>query len=193
MIKVIDKSDRAALRVVLSITRTNNVIITPGCFAASCKNAVITVTQGHNIPAGQYICKDYFLDPCEVQPTQTMPIQSSDARYLGQVPSAPAWQMQMALADLSGQIFSTSYLKALFILYKGQSVTVIRDHEIIFFTLQNITLALTLSVPTTRVLLSGLPVTQHQALKALASKHSTSVNQIILATIKKGIKNETDY
>jgi len=181
MIKITDESEKMALRIALSINRTKRVDIAPGRISASCRDATVVIAQGHNIPAGQYVCKDFFLDPVGRSPS---PASAPDATHLGQVPSAPAWQMQMAIAELTGHVLSTRYLRALSIVYKGRPVTVSGDPTHMYLTLENITLTVALPVHTTKVLVSGVPVGRHQALKELARKQGTSMNKLILAAIK---------
>ena len=189
MIKVTNTNDRAALKVALSIARADNIEIRPGHISASCRGAAISVTHEHNIPTDRYTCRDYFLEPYDFIPARPLAVLCPDAEYLGQVPAAPAWQMQMSLAELSGHVLSTRHLKALSVLYKGQPVTVRRGQNAIFLTLQNITLIVFPRIPTTRVLISGMPLTLHQALKELAVTRKTSVNKVILAAINKEVKN----
>jgi len=75
------------------------------------------------------------------------------------------------------------YLKALAVAHEGQPVTIAYDKGVVFLTLKNITLAITLRVPVKKVLVC-IPAPQCRALKALARKHKTSVNKLILAAIK---------
>ena len=187
MIKITNMEDRTALRIALSITRTKRVVVTPGSIRAACRGANVEVTWEHNIPPGQYVCKDFFLTPCDLGEHVVDVVLDPGATYIGQVPSAPAWQMQMEIAELSGHILSMRYLKALSIVYKGRPVTIFSNEKNIFLTLENIVLTIALYVQSTKVLVSGLPVTQHQALRKMANDQGTSVNKIILAAIKESI------
>ena len=188
MIKVTNINDKLALKVCLAIT--HKIVIEPGSVSARCRDAVLIVEQDHGIPAGRYTCRDYFLEPYAFTPARPELVPEQETEYVGQVPAAPAWQMQMALAELSGYVFSTRHLRALSVLYKGQPVTVRRGQAVLFLTIQNITLIVFPRVPTTRVLISGLPVTMHQALKGLADSRNTSVNKIILAAINREVRRE---
>ena len=179
-----------ALKIALSFTNKNTVTITPGCIQASCQGVVIAVTQEHNIPPGQYTYRGCSLQPCEGVPAQDPLVQGPNVKYLGQIPSAPAWRVRVSFAELTGQVFNTRCLRTLSILsvlHKGQLVTVAQDQEIIFFTLQNIIISVTSPVPITKVLVVGLPVRQHYALKELALTRGISVNKIILTAIEKAV------
>ncbi|MCD6162598.1 MAG: hypothetical protein J7K40_09330 [candidate division Zixibacteria bacterium] len=187
MIKITDPNDRAALKVALSITSKKVVEITPGCVMVRCQSAAVTVKYEHNIPSGRFTYKDYFLSPCEVDRPWPEVIPGPDVGYIGHVPAGPAWQMQMAIAELTGHVLSTGHLKAVSILYKGQDVTVACDRNVMFLNIENITLVTTIRGPVTRVLISGMPVELHQALKGVASERGTSVNKLILEAIKKEV------
>jgi len=186
MLKIVDKETQAALRVALSITRKKIIDVTSGKITARGPNVCVCVACEHVIPVDRYTCRDYFLTVHEGLP---VPLRKStpgpDAKTVGTITAAAPFVMQMELTELTGHVYTSQKLRPLSMLYKGQPITVTVDRDATFFTVRNITLVVTRQTPVTNVLITGLPVVLHQALKELAGASGTSVNKIILRAIKK--------